>query len=145
MRIINTVKSGGNKKIVDDFLYKEESYLIIEAAKEVWKSLGGFFKETVAEKALSIALENRKLKVENQKRVNIYFDNKIVGVYVPDIIVGGEIIIELKCKPFLVAEDVQQLWHYLKASKYKLGFIINFSPRGVQYKRVIYDRARKTT
>lgn len=142
MKIINTVKSINNKKIVDDFLYKEESYLIVEAAKEVWKSLGGFFKETVAEKALTIALENRKLKVENQKRVSIYFNNKVVGVYVPDIVINGLIIVEIKCKPFLVAEDIQQLWHYLKASEYKLGFIINFSPRGVQYKRVIYDRAR---
>ena len=130
------------KKLVNDFLYEKESYLIIEAAKEVWRELGGSFKEKIADKAFTIALHKRDLRVDNQRKINVYFDNKIVGTYVPDMIINNVILIEVKCKSFLTKEDYQQLWHYLKATKYKLGFIINFSPRGVQFKRVIYDTAR---
>lgn len=131
-----------NKKIVKDFLYEKESYLIIEAAREVWKELGGSFKEKIADKAFTIALNKRNLKIDNQKRINIFFDNKIVGTYVPDLVVNNVILVEIKCKPFLSKEDYQQLWHYLKATNFKLGFIINFSPSGVQFKRIVYDTAR---
>lgn len=130
------------KKIVDNFLYEKESYLIIESAREVWRELGGGFKEKIADKAFTIALQKRGLSVEDQKKVDVYFDSKKVGAYVPDKIVNNLVLIEIKCKPFLVKEDYQQLWHYLKATKYKLGFIINFSPGGVQFKRVVYDTAR---
>lgn len=130
------------KKLVSNFLYEKESYLIIEAAKDVWCKLGGSFKENIADKAFTIALEKKDLKVDSQKRINIYYENKIVGTYVPDKIINNVVLIEIKCKPFLSKEDYQQLWHYLKATKYKLGFIINFSPGGVQFKRVVYDTAR---
>jgi len=62
------------------------------------------------------------LKVERQKRINIYYDNKKVGVYVPDIVVNDKILIELKRKAFITKEDEKKFWHYLKGSDYKLGF-----------------------
>jgi len=38
-----------------------------------------------------------------------------------------------------------QFRYYLKATNYKLGFLINFgSPYGVQIIRRVYDTARKT-
>jgi len=132
----------GNKKLIKDFLHERESYLVIEAAREVWQELGGSFKEKIADKAFAIALRKRKLKADNQKKINVYFDDKIVGTYILDFIINDVILIEIKCKTFLAKGDYQQLWHYLKATKYKLGFIINFSPSGVQFKRIVYDTAR---
>ncbi|MFH1427760.1 MAG: GxxExxY protein [Patescibacteria group bacterium] len=131
------------KRIVDDFLYEKESYLIIEAARDVWQELGGSFKEKIADKAFSIALQKKGLRIDNQKKINVYFNDEKVGIYVPDKVINDVILIEVKCKPFISKEDYQQLWYYLKATKYKLGFIINFSLSGVQFKRVVYDTARK--
>ncbi len=65
-----------------------------------------------------------------------------VGVYVPDKVVNEIIVLEIKCKPFLVTEDEKQFWRYLKATDYKLGFLINFSPKTLEIKRRIYDLAR---
>jgi len=53
-------------------LYKEESYAIIDAAREVWRELGGSFKERIADKAFQIALKKSNLKVECQKKINIF-------------------------------------------------------------------------
>lgn len=126
----------------EDFLYEKESYDIIEACKEVWKEFGGSFKEIVVDKSLGIVLNGRGYKTENQKRIDIYFKDQKVGVYVPDKIINDIILLELKCKPFLTKEDERQFWHYLKATPYKLGFLINFSPQRLEFRRRIYDKAR---
>ena len=128
--------------MTDKLLYKEESYLIRGACFEVYNQFGGAFKESVIDKALQVALIDKQLKIETQKRIDIYFKEVKIGAYVPDIIVNNIIIIELKCKPFLTKGDIDQFWKYLRGSKYKLGFLINFSPNGLQIKRVVYDTAR---
>jgi len=132
-----------DKKKIKDFLYEKESYLIIEACREVWKEFGGAFKEKIVDNALTVALQNKGLTVENQKRINIYFKGVKVGTYTPDKIINKVILIELKCKPFLTREDEKQFWYYLRSSNYKLGFLINFSPVKLEFKRRIYDRARQ--
>ena len=129
-------------KLVKDFLYEEESYLIRGACFEVWKQFKGMFKESVVDNALTIALEEKGLNVESQKRINIYFKGKKVGTYVPDKIVNSKILIELKSKEFTTKQDLETFWNYLKGSDYKLGFFINFSPTKLDIKRVVYDTAR---
>jgi len=134
-----------DKNKVKDFLYEQESYLIRGACFDVWKEFKGMFKESVIDKALTISLEERGLKVESQKRIEIYFKNKKVGTYIPDKIVNDIILIELKCKTFVLKQDIEQFWGYLKGSQYKLGFLINFSPTKLEINRVVYDTARITS
>ncbi len=125
------------------FLYKKESFDIIDACQEVWKEFGGSFKEAIVDRALEITLRNKGYKIDSQKRIDVYFKNEKVGVYVPDKIINEIILLELKCKPFITREDEKQFWHYLKASSYKLGFLINFSPKKLEFRRRVYDMARK--
>ena len=125
-----------------NLLYPQESELIYEAYKEVWKNFGGAFKESVVNKAALIALKNKGLKVENQKRIDLYFNQQKVGVYIPDKIINQIILIEEKCKQFITQEDKKQFWYYLKATDYKLGFLINFSPKSLEFIRRVYDRVR---
>ncbi len=129
-----------NKK-VKDFLYEEKSYKIRGACFDVWKAFGGAFKEKAIDKALTRSLEKRGLKVEEQKRIDIYFENEKVGTYVPDKIINDCILLEVKVKPFLTKQDIDQFWKYLKGSQYKLGFLINFGQK-LTIKRTVYDRAR---
>lgn len=126
-----------------NLLYPKESELIYEAYKEVWKQFKGVFKESVISNAATIALQNRGLIVETQKRINIYFDEVKVGIYIPDKIINNIILIEEKCKAFLTTEDKRQFWYYLKASEYKFGFLINFSPKSLEFLRRVYDEARQ--
>ena len=130
-------------KLVKDFLYEKESYEIRGACFDVWKQFRGMFKESIVDNALTIALEKRGLTVESQKRINIYFEGKKVGTYVPDKVVNNIIILELKSRPYITKEDEATFWNYLKGSEYKLGFLINFSPTKLIIKRVVYDKARE--
>jgi len=129
-------------KKIENYLYEEEMQAIRSACSEVWKNFGGAFKESIIDNALTIALEKQGLKVESQKRIDIYFEGKKVGTYVPDKIVNNVILIELKCKPRLLQEDKKQFWYYLKASPYKVGLLINFGPKKLEICRRIYDKAR---
>jgi len=58
---------------------KELSDTIIGAAIEVHKQLGNGFLETVYENALMIELQENHLSAENQKKLNVYYKNQIVG------------------------------------------------------------------
>ena len=127
---------------VKDFLYEKESYQIRGACFDVYKAFGGAFKEKVVDRSLTKALEKRDLKVEDQKRIDIYFEGEKVGLYIPDKIVNQSIILEVKAKSFLTKQDIDQFWKYLKGSQYKLGFLINFGPK-LEIKRIVYDKARK--
>lgn len=134
-----------NADMSDDgkLLYAEITYQIRGACFDVWKAFGGAYKETVVERALAHALEKRGLKIENQKRIPVIFEEKIVGHYVPDIIVNSCILIELKCKPFLTIQDTRQFWYYLKGTDYKVALLINFGNQKLEIKRRVFDQARQ--
>jgi len=131
---------GRNK--VKDFLYEKESYKIRGACFEVYKNFGGAFKEKIIDRALDKALKKRGLEIENQKRINIYFEGEKVGTYIPDKIINNYILLEVKVKSVLTTEDIDQFWKYLRGSDYKLGFLINFGPTKLEIKRTVYDKAR---
>lgn len=123
-------------------LYKKETYLIRGVCFKVWKKFGGAFKEKIIEGALIIELEKHGLKVSRQPRITIYYDEKAVGTYVPDLVINNKILIELKARPTLTKEDERQFWYYLKGTKYRLGLLINFGNK-LEIKRRIYDKARE--
>ena len=126
----------------NDFLYKDLTYKIRGACFDVWNKFGGAFKEKIVDRALTIALLNKGLNVQDQPRINIYYEGIKVGHYQPDKIVNDLILIELKCKPFITREDKRQFWLYLKASEFKLGLLINFGPKKLEIMRRVYDSAR---
>ncbi len=124
-------------------LYKNESYLIQGGAFEVYKQFRNRHKEIIYQRALTEYLKNKGLAVDKEKQIPIYFQNKKVGVYIPDIVVNNCIFIELKCKPKITQDDIKQFWYYLKCSNYKVGYLINFGASdGVQIIRRVYDTAR---
>ena len=131
------------KNIVKDFLYEKESYEIRGAVFEIWKSFRGIFKERVIDRALKKELESRRLSVETQKKIDIYYKGEKVGEYIPDQIINDAILIEIKVKPYLTREDERQFWYYLRGSQYKLGFLINFGSKKLEIRRRVYDKARE--
>lgn len=125
---------------VPDFLFENESYQIRGACFDVYNALGGGIKEKIIERALNRALENCGLDVKTQVQLGIHYAGVKIGTYIPDFIVSGEIILELKAKPFLTKEDKKQFWGYMKGSKYKLGFLVNFDPQKLTVERFVHTR-----
>jgi len=122
-------------------LYEKESYDIRGCIYDIYKEFRNYHKEIVYHNSLIEELISRGYKIEKEKRIDVYHRDKKVGTYVPDIIVNDIIIIELKCKPNITMQDRKQFWTYLKGSKYKLGFLVNFgNPNGVEIERKIFTQ-----
>ena len=109
---------------------------------EVWKNLGPGFKESVYQKALIEELGSRKIPFEAQKIIPIYYNGKKVGNYIPDFVIGGKILLEIKHLPYLTLKENKQVWYYLKGTTYRLLLLINFGGQRLEIKRRIYDKAR---
>ena len=128
-----------------NLLYKELSYEIRGAAIEVKKNYGPGHKEVLLQRAFAEELSLREINYEREKSIRIYSPKtkKIVGSYQPDFIVEGKIIVELKTLEQMPRKMINQLYSYLRNSKYELGFLINFNSGGVDIERVIYTNDKK--
>ena len=127
-----------------EFLYKGESYIIRGVAFDIYKQFRNRYKEKIYHNAFCLGLVKQGLRIEKNRQIDVYYQDHKVGVYIPDLIVNDIILIELKCKPVLAKQDIEQFWYYLKGSDYKIGFLINFgTPNGVEIIRKVYDTARK--
>ena len=127
-----------------EILYKGESYTIQGIAYDIYKEFRNRHKEKIYLDSFYWSLKDKGMQAEKEKRIDIFYNGRKVGTYIPDLVVNNNIFIELKVKPFLSKDDIKQFWYYLKATKYKVGFLINFgSSNGVEFIRRVYDSARK--
>lgn len=118
-------------------LYQDITKIIIDSAYEVHRLLGSGYLEKVYENALIIELESRNLKCDQQTSLEVYYKDYIVGNYIADIMVEGKIILEIKAISGIGEQHFAQLINYLKATRKRLGFIINFGTSKIQIKRII--------
>jgi len=111
--------------------------------KVVYPQLGYGFLEKVYENALVIALTAMTLRVQQQVKITVYFQQRIVGEYFADLVVEDVVIVELKAVSRLLAEHEAQLLNYLRATPYEVGLLLNFGPKP-QFIRKAFDNSRKT-
>lgn len=121
-------------------IYPEESYAIRGAAMRVYNVLGSGFLEAVYQEALEIELDRRHIPYEREKELEICYDGiKLGKKYIADFVCYGKIILELKAVKELDDSHRSQLYNYLKATGFKLGFLINFGKYDeLQIERIVY-------
>lgn len=125
-----------------DFLYKEETDRIIGAFYKVYRVLGYGFLERVYQNALFLELLSLGFDCKAQYPINVYYEGHLVGEYIADILVNGNIILELKAVKELSPDHEAQLLNYLKATQMELGLLLNFGVRP-QVKRKIFLNKNK--
>ena len=100
-----------------DLKHKEITNKILHAFfKIVYPQLGYGFLEKVYENAMAIALTALGLKVQQQARIVVHFQEQAVGEYFADLLVNDLVIVELKAASRLLAEHEAQLLNYLRAT-----------------------------
>lgn len=123
---------------MSNIIYKNESYHIIGACLEVHKELGPGFLEVVYQEALTIEFKNQGIPFNKERELRLYYKNvSLQKKYKVDFICYEKIIIEVKALSSLISEHESQLINYLKATKSKLGILINFGEKSLKYKRLI--------
>ena len=102
-------------------LYSALTEVILGSCFDVMNELGVGFLESVYKNALFIAIKEKGLKIEAEKRFDVIFRDRKVGLYVADLIIEEKVIIELKCCESLLGEHQAQLINYLKVSGILVG------------------------
>ncbi len=123
---------------MEDILYKQLSDETIGACIEVHKLMGQNLSENIYEACVLKKLEMRGYHAERQKWIDIFFKGeKLEEKYRIDMLVANKLIVEFKTVPDLNDSHIRQLLTYLEASIYEVGYVVNFSRRSLQFKRLI--------
>jgi GxxExxY protein len=117
--------------------FEELSSRILAPAVDVHKALGPGFVESIYQKAMEIALQHRGIAFERQKEFHVFFEDVDVGLQRLDLVVGGQIVLELKAVAALAEVHFAQVKSYLKATGLHIGLLLNFSAPTLVIKRVI--------
>ncbi len=105
----------------------EITEVIIGAAIEVHRHLGPGLLESIYESALAFELAQRGLVAERQKPLPVTYKGLTFEEgYRIDLLVGNQVVIELKCVDTLLPIHEAQLLSYLKLARFKVGLLINF-------------------
>lgn len=122
-----------------DLLFPQESYAIMGAAFEVYKTLGPGFLESVYEAALCWELEQRRIPFHSQAQIPVRYKDIILPKHFQcDILAFDRIILELKAIQRLTAVEEAQALNYLRASGHRLAILLNFSAIDkLEFKRIV--------
>jgi GxxExxY protein len=83
--------------------------------------------EKVYENALAHRLRKAGLDVRQQHPIRVYDEDGIlIGDYLADLLVEGDLILELKTAKALAPEHEAQILGYLKSARLEHGLLINF-------------------
>jgi GxxExxY protein len=110
---------------------------IIEAAIAVHRALGPGFLESIDHGALRVALSRSGIPYENKKGVRIYFENVEVGLHQLDLLVDGQIVVELKAVKALEDVHFATVRSYLNATGLRVGLLLNFNAATLVVKRIV--------
>ncbi len=101
---------------------------IIGAAIEVYKNLGPGLLESAYEACLVYELLKLGIQVEQQKPLPLVYKQVTLDCgYRLDILVEGNVVVEVKSVDALLPIHEAQLLSYLKLTGCKVGLLINFN------------------
>ncbi|MBI5025346.1 MAG: GxxExxY protein [Nitrospirae bacterium] len=99
---------------------------IIASAIEVHRILGPGLLESIYEEAICYELSLRGISYERQKEVDIFYKNTVIKGQRLDLIVDGEVVVEIKSARKLENVFTAQVLSYLKSTGLKRALLINF-------------------
>jgi GxxExxY protein len=114
----------------------EVTQAVIGCAMEVLNALGHGLLEKPYENALVVEFGFRGVSVAQQPRYDVIYKGVTVGEYIPDLIVGGEVVVDTKVIERITDHELGQMLNYLKVTGLSVGLILNFKRAKLEWKRV---------
>jgi GxxExxY protein len=118
------------------------TYAVIGAALEVHKTLGGGFLEAVYGEALVIEFSTRDIPFDRERELPIHYkDKRLPTVFRADFVCFDNVIVELKAISRISPIEEAQVINYLKATRFEVGLLLNFSPQTLEYRRFVNSKS----
>ena len=117
-------------------IYEEMTGKIIGCAMKVHGAMGNGYQEVIYQRAMTIELNKAGLKFEREMKMEVYYDNEIIGIRRVDFFVENTIMVELKAVIDLNNYGLNQCRNYLEVANLPVGLLINFGSKSLQFKRI---------
>ena len=96
--------------------------------------------EKLYENALVLELQSRGRTAEQQREYPVAYRGHFIGKLVPDLIVDGKVIVDLKVATAFNDSHVAQMLGYLNITGLKGALLLNFKNAKLDWKRVVNER-----
>ena len=83
----------------------------------VHRELGPGFAEKIYLRALCLELSAAGISFEREKRFDVVYRDQVIGVVRVDLIVGGEVILEVKSIEQLLSVHHKQILNYMRIAR----------------------------
>jgi len=115
---------------------------LVDKIRETAFAVHRFFGPGHFEKVYENALVNRLVKAgigfEQQMPITVRDeDGTVVGEYIADLVIEGDLVVELKACENLTHVHECQIMGYLRATEFRHGLLINFGSRKFEIKKFI--------
>lgn len=125
------------KGFVDQrYPHSELTAAIIAAAAEVHALLRPGLDEVMYERAMCIEFASRSKDFSQQTAYPVHYKNHFLGNLIPDLIVNGKVIVDLKVVDSFNDTHIAQMLGYLNITGLEIGLLINFKHAKLQIKRI---------
>ncbi|MFL5402132.1 MAG: GxxExxY protein [Gemmatimonadales bacterium] len=112
---------------------------VIAAALAVHRELGPGFLESFYHEAMRVSLTHRGIPYQSEFPVDVGFEGVMVGRARIDLVIGNQIVLELKSVDRLHDIHFVQLRSYLRAANLHIGLLLNFNAPTLTIKRIVGD------
>ncbi len=116
-------------------LAKKEVFEIVGSAMAVLNELGHGFHDY--ENALIVEFRLKGIPFNQQPSYEILYKGHNVGLFIPDLIVFGTVVVDTKVIERITDLERGQMLNYLKITKLRVGVIINFKHATLEWERLV--------
>jgi len=119
------------------FPLKKETREIIGCAFDVLNELGHGLNEKCYENAMVVEFGFRNISFEQQRQFEVVYKRHPVGLFIPDLIAFGQVIVDTKVIDRITDYERGQMLNYLRITKLKVGLILNFKHPRLEWERIV--------
>jgi len=120
-----------------ELVHGELTRKILGCAMTVLNGLKPGLDEKLYERALVIELTGEGIQVEQQPVFDVEYRGQSIGKLIPDLIVGGSVVVDAKVVSAFNETHLAQMTGYLALTGLKAGLLINFKNAKLEWKRVV--------
>jgi len=106
----------------------------------VHNTLGNGFQEKIYQRALAIELKKNGLSFHREQEMPIFYDGHEIGTRRVGFFIENVVMVELKALTQIEEVHWAQTINYLEAYNLKVGLLINFGAKKLEFKRFVNSK-----
>ncbi|MDR2863444.1 MAG: GxxExxY protein [Puniceicoccales bacterium] len=117
-------------------------YKVTGCAITVLNTIGPGLDSKIYENCMMIELAKQGLRFEYQRKVDVVYSGKKVGVVTLGVIVNDILLVDCRSAAFFNETDFSENISYLKLTQIPMVLMLNFKFGKLQWKKIAYDPNR---